>query len=229
MSTLGEKLRRKTTVSGRAARRLTAGDQIDSVTHQIPSDHQRRMRIIAMIARRPIRLIREPHTQTPHLPVVFLKPCLRSILVRGDLEVFAVADLVNSRRRPRFNARMTPTRVNIVGPPSSTTSINASMAACHFGRAASFAGSAVICLAASRKTTSFPPPGSAIGSSNSRLQPDLRSDIFLAPGTIKSEARGRRNSAQRGWGCLSCAARHCGLALCVDLGHRKQPSLFRSV
>jgi hypothetical protein len=39
---------------------------------------------------------------------------------------------------------MTPMRANIVGPPSSTTSISASIAACHSGRAASLLGSSVM-------------------------------------------------------------------------------------
>jgi hypothetical protein len=38
----------------------------------------------------------------------------------------------------RFNARMTPIRANIFGPPSSTTSISAWIAVCHSGSAASF-------------------------------------------------------------------------------------------
>jgi hypothetical protein len=48
-------------------------------------------------------------------------------------------------------------------------------------------------LAASRSVTNLHPTGNVIGSSNSRLQPDLRSGIFLAPehpSGREEEARG---------------------------------------
>src|SRR5205823_14602349 len=60
------------------------------------------------------------------------RACLRRPQ-RGSLR-----DGLNSRTRRRFNAFMTPIRANIVGPSSSTTNINASMAASHSGSAASF-------------------------------------------------------------------------------------------
>jgi hypothetical protein len=58
--------------------------------------------------------------------------------------VGSLRDGLNSRTWPRFNPFMTPIRANIVGSPSSTTNINASIAACHSGSAASFFGSPVM-------------------------------------------------------------------------------------
>jgi hypothetical protein len=56
----------------------------------------------------------------------------------------SLRDGLNSRTWPRFNAFMTPIRADIVGPRSSTTNINAAIAACHSGSAASFFGSPVM-------------------------------------------------------------------------------------
>src|SRR5829696_1263954 len=56
----------------------------------------------------------------------------------GILRVVAAVspDSVNPRTWRRFRARMPPNLHIIVGPPSSTTSISASIAACHSGAAA---------------------------------------------------------------------------------------------
>jgi hypothetical protein len=59
---------------------------------------------------------------------------------------------------------MMPIRANIVGPPSSTTSISASMAACHSGRSRTAFGSAAMYSPASRSVTSLR-PSTSIGSS----------------------------------------------------------------
>lgn len=59
----------------------------------------------------------------------------------------------------------------MVGAPRSTTSMSASIAACHSGSAASFFGRPVTYVAASRSVRSFSPLGRTIGSSNSRDHP----------------------------------------------------------
>src|SRR5437667_9215747 len=51
---------------------------------------------------------------------------------------------LNSRTWPRFNARMTPIRANIVGPPDVATRIKASIAACHSAAWCSAFGSDVV-------------------------------------------------------------------------------------
>ena len=65
-----------------------------------------------------------------------------------------------------FNARMTPIRANIVGPPFFAMRISASMATCHSGAECSAFDSFVMWLAASLKVRSCRPFGSGIGSSN---------------------------------------------------------------
>ncbi len=50
----------------------------------------------------------------------------------------------NSRTWQRFNARMTPMRANIVGPPDVATRIKASIAAYHSAVACSALGSFVM-------------------------------------------------------------------------------------
>ena len=58
-----------------------------------------------------------------------------------------------------------------LGPPSSATSIRASIAACHSGPAASFFGNAMMYAAASFSVLSVLPFGIGIGSSKGRDQP----------------------------------------------------------
>src|SRR5437868_4357562 len=62
---------------------------------------------------------------------------------------------LNSRTWARFNARMTPIRANIVGPPDVATRIKASIAACHSAAAwCSAFGSLVMYLPESASVTS---------------------------------------------------------------------------
>jgi hypothetical protein len=63
-----------------------------------------------------------------------------------------------------------PIRPITVGPPSSATSISASMAARHSGASCSRFGSFVMKVAASRRIMSLRPSGRIIGSSNARDQ-----------------------------------------------------------
>jgi hypothetical protein len=100
-------------------------------------------------------------------------------------------DSLNSRTWPRFKARMTPIRANIIEPPRSATRISAAMAACHSGRADSSSGSEVMKLAASRRVTNLHPTGNVIGSTRGSSR-DLRSGIFLAP----EHPSGREEEAQ---------------------------------
>jgi hypothetical protein len=91
---------------------------------------------------------------------------------------------------------MTPIRAIIVGPSSSTTSISASIAACHSGVAASFLGSAVMKPAASRKVTSFARPATRSarqtrGSSLMKVLTFPRPEISNLSG--RGEARGALN------------------------------------
>ncbi len=58
---------------------------------------------------------------------------------------------------------------------------------------------------ASRKVASFLPAASTIGSSNSRLQPDLRSDVS-PPGELQLEASARRKDGKRPQRCRAGAA-----------------------
>jgi len=53
-------------------------------------------------------------------------------------------NLLIARDRWRFNARMTPIRANIVGPPDVATRIKASIAACHSAASCSAFGSLVM-------------------------------------------------------------------------------------
>jgi len=100
---------------------------------------------------------------------------------------------LNTRSMWRFNARMTPIRANIVGPPDSATRIKASIAACHSAASCSAFGSRVMNLPASSSVTIWRPRGSGIGSSNRRGQPVSSSrrsdDEFAARNTLVGAIR----------------------------------------
>jgi hypothetical protein len=88
--------------------------------------------------------------------------------------------------------------MSIVGPFRSATSVSAYIAACHSGSVASFFERVVMKVAASRSVTSTRPPGSGIGSSNSRRQPrrDFISYEFQF-GVLSALAGDRRQSYAR--------------------------------
>src|SRR5881275_2674462 len=77
------------------------------------------------------------------------RPCYRSShisfqLASGPMRIFARG--VKLANVPQFNARMTPIRANIVGPPDVATRIKASIAACHSAAWCSAFGSLVMYL-----------------------------------------------------------------------------------
>jgi hypothetical protein len=79
----------------------------------------------------------------------------------------------------RFNARIMPMCVSIVGPSSSATSSNASIAACHSSASCPAFGSSVMYSAASRKVTNVLPLGNGTGSSNARDQSVTRDIVII--------------------------------------------------
>lgn len=62
------------------------------------------------------------------------------------------------------------------------TSSRASAAACHSDLAVLSRETPHVCRGIAKRGETLPPPGNGTGSSNSRLQPDERSCISLAPG-----------------------------------------------